>query len=67
MPAAGQLAPQRNGREGVPGIAERGEQDALWIGAQAQSISASSRIVRFLATGSGAITEAISVPTPASR
>jgi hypothetical protein len=67
MPAAGELASQRKGREGVPGVTEGGEQYACWIGPPAQSISANSRTVRFRTTGSGAMTEAISVPTPASR
>ena len=42
VPAAGQLASQRDSRKGVPRIAEGGEQDALWSGTDAQSISASS-------------------------
>jgi hypothetical protein len=65
VPAAGQLASQRDGRKGVSGVAEGGEQDAL-PGA-AQSISASSRTVRLRVSASGPITEAISMPTPASR
>lgn len=67
MAAARQLVPQRDGREGVPGVAEGGEQDASPDGLVAQSISASSRTVRFRAAGSAAMTEAIRVPTPASR
>ena len=65
MSAAGELAAERNGRKGVPGVPERGEQDAPAV--PAQSISASSRTVRLRTSPSGAITEAISVPTPASR
>jgi hypothetical protein len=63
--APGELASQRNGRKGVTGIAEGGQQDAP--APPAQSISASSRTVRLRSSDSGAITDAISVPTPASR
>ena len=65
MPAPGEFASQRDGGKGVTGIAERGQQDAPAL--PAQSISASSRTVRLRASDSGAITDAISVPTPASR
>ena len=65
MPAPGELASQRDGGKGVTGIAEGGQQDAP--APPAQSISASSRTMRLRASDSGAITDAISVPTPASR
>jgi hypothetical protein len=65
VPAPGEFASQRDGGKGVTGIAERGQQDAP--APPAQSISASSRTVRLRASDSGAITDAISVPTPASR
>ncbi len=69
MPAPGQLAAEGDGGEGVPGVAEGGEQDAppaVWLSG-AQSISASSRTVRLRCSESKAIGETISVPTPASR
>ena len=65
MPAPGEFASQRDGGKGVTGIAEGGQQDAPVP--PAQSISASSRTMRLRASDSGAITDAISVPTPASR
>jgi hypothetical protein len=58
-----ELAAECDRREGVPGVADGGEQDA----AAPQSISASSRIVRLRSSGSHAMTDTISVPTPASR
>ena len=68
MAAAGQLGPEGDGGEGVPGVAERGEQDAAARrGGEAQSSSASWRTVRFLPSGSKDMGETISVPTPASR
>jgi hypothetical protein len=63
MAAPGELSPQRDRGKGVPRIAEGGEQDAP----RPQSSSASARMVRRRTSGSGAITDAISVPTPASR
>ena len=63
MAAPGKLAPQRDGRKGVTGVAEGGEQQA----ASAQSISASWRIVRLRDSTSSAIADTISVPTPAAR
>jgi hypothetical protein len=65
VPAAGELAAERDRGEGVSGVAEGGEQDAA--PRFGQSISASSRIVRLRCSTSGAIGETISVPTPASR
>ena len=63
MAAPGQLAPERDGREGVTRIPEGGEQQP----AGAQSISASVRIVRLRPSVSNAIADTIRVPTPASR
>jgi len=75
--AAGQLAAERDRWEGVPGVAEGGEEDPTAASSRlgrlradsvfAQSISASWRIVRLRCSMSGAIGEMISVPTPASR
>ena len=65
MPAGGQLTAERDGGEGVSGVAEGGEEDAPPAGAQ--SISASSRMVRVRRSGSNSIGDTISVPTPASR
>jgi hypothetical protein len=65
VPAGGELAAQRDGGEGVPGVAERGEEDAPRGGAQ--SISASSRMVCVRRAGSNSIGDTISVPTPAAR
>jgi hypothetical protein len=72
VPPAGELGAEGDGREGVTGIAEGGEQDAAARGGAVagplgQSIPASSRTVRFLASGSKAMGETINVPTPASR
>ena len=66
MAPAGQLGAERDRGEGVAGVAEGGEQDASAV-AQVQSISASSRTVRFLPSGSKDMGDTISVPTPASR
>ena len=66
MPAGGQLAAERNGGKGVTRVAERGEQDAAAL-RLAQSISASWRTMRLRCSGSKAIVEVSSVPTPASR
>ena len=63
MPAAGELATERDRGKGVPGVAEGGDEDA----ALRQSISASSRIMRRRCSMSAAIGETIRVPTPASR
>jgi hypothetical protein len=58
-----QLRPEGDRGKGVTGVAERRKQDA----ATAQSISASARIVAVRCSGSNAMGETISVPTPASR
>jgi hypothetical protein len=55
---------ERDGREGMPGIAEGGKQKAPRR--LCQTISARSRIMRLRASGSNAIGVQISVPTPAS-
>lgn len=65
MPAGRQLAAECDRGKGVPGVAKGGEQDPPPRGAQ--SISASSRIVRLRRSGSSSIGETISVPTPAAR
>ncbi len=65
MPPCHELSPEGYGREGVPRIAEGGEQDAA--AGDAQSISASWRTIRLRSSASGAIGDTISVPTPASR
>jgi hypothetical protein len=65
VPAGGQLPPERDGGEGMSGIAERGEEDAPPGGAQ--SIPARSRIVCRRRSGSNSIGDTINVPTPASR
>lgn len=65
MSAGGQLAAERDGGEGVSGVAERGEEDAPPGGAQ--SISASSRMVCLRRSGSNSIGDTIRVPTPAER
>jgi hypothetical protein len=78
MAARGQLAAERNGREGMTGVAERGDEDPPCASSRLgrlrpdslavrQSISASSRIVRLRCSGSNAIGDTISVPTPAAR
>ena len=68
MTAPGQLGAERDRGKGVTGVAEGRKEDAAARGGlRAQSISASSRTVRFLASGSKAMGETISVPTPASR
>jgi hypothetical protein len=64
---AGELGAERDCGKGVAGIAERGKQDASGARLPAQSISASSRTMRLRASGSNAMGETISVPTPASR
>jgi hypothetical protein len=64
MAASGQLPPERNRREGVPGVAERGEEEPASL---AQTSSARSRTIRLRSSGSNAMCEAMSVPTPASR
>jgi hypothetical protein len=63
---ARELGAQRDRREGVPGVAEGGEEDATAAPLRAQSISASSRTMRRRASGSNAIGETMRVPTPAS-
>jgi hypothetical protein len=68
--ARGQLAAERDGGEGVAGVAEGGEEDAPPRGAPlrgAQSISASSRMVCRRRSRSNSIGDTISVPTPAER
>ena len=79
MSARGELAPEGDRGEGVPGVAEGGEKQAAAprptasagpgpTGARvAQTSSASSRIMRRRASASGATGVVISVPTPASR
>ena len=62
-----ELAPQGERREGVAGVAEGGEKQAPAARAVAQTSSASSRIMRRRASGSGDTGVVISVPTPASR
>ena len=82
MPAPRQLRPERDRGKGVPGVAERREQESvarasLDPGRQpagggrlyprlAQSISASSRTIRLCSFGPAA-GATIKVPTPASR
>jgi hypothetical protein len=66
VPAASQLGPERDRGKGMAGVAEGGEQDAARARLVAQSISASSRTMRLRASGSKAMGETISVPTPAS-
>ena len=65
MAARHQRPPERDRRERVAGVAERGEQEAP-RGA-AQTSSARSRIMRLRSSGSNASGVQISVPTPASR
>jgi hypothetical protein len=65
MPAAGELGAERDCGEGVAGVAEGGEQEAP--PSLAQSISASSRMLRVRCSTSCDTTLTISVPTPASR
>ncbi len=65
MPAAGELRAERDRGKGVPGVAEGGEQEAA--PALAQSISASSRIMRVRCSTSKEMGLTIIVPTPASR
>ena len=55
---------ERDRREGVPRVAEGGDQEAA---PGAQTISAISRIIRLRASGSKTVGVATSVPTPASR
>ena len=64
MSPSGQLTPQRNGRERVSRVAERGEEEAA---ALAQTSSARSRTILLRSSGSNAMGDAIRVPTPASR
>ena len=66
MPAPGELGTQRDRGKGVPGVAERRQQEASTI-QRAQSISASSRTIRLLCSMSAEMVLTISVPTPASR
>jgi hypothetical protein len=65
--AAGELGAERDCGKGVARIAEGGKQDASRARLSAQSISASSRTMLRRASGSNAMGETISVPTPASR
>lgn len=70
MPPRGELAPQRDRRKGVAGIAEGGKQQAEAGRAAllaAQTSSASSRMIRERPSASNAIGLITSVPTPASR
>ena len=77
MAAAHQRAPERDRGEGMARVPERGEQESPpWPGrglglglgpSDVQTSSASSRIIRLRSSGSKAIAEQISVPTPASR
>ena len=64
MAARGQRPPERDGREGVAGVAEGGEEDAQL---RAQTSSATSRTMRRRESASKAIGMTMSVPTPASR
>ena len=64
--AADQLAAERDHRERVPRVAERGEQYAA-SRAAAQNSSANSRSIFDRASTSNAIGVVMSVPTPASR
>ena len=64
MATRGQLPPEGDGRERVPGVAEGGEQDSQ---PRAQTSSASSRMIRERDSASNAIGVMIKVPTPASR
>jgi hypothetical protein len=66
VPTASELGTQRDRGKGMAGVAEGSEQDAARARLAAQSISASSRTMRLRASGSKAIGETISVPTPAS-
>jgi hypothetical protein len=59
-----QRPPERDRRERVPGVAEGGEKEPA---ALAQTSSARSRTIRLRSSGSNAMGEAMSVPTPASR
>jgi hypothetical protein len=65
MSAPRQLGTERDRWEGVAGVAEGGEQKAAPT--FAQSISASSRIMRVPRSGSNARTVTSIDPTPASR
>ena len=67
MATARQLAPQRDGREDVAGVAEGGEEEAAPFPGPVQTSSASSRTMRMRSSASKAMGEIISVPTPASR
>ena len=58
---------ERDRREGVPGIAEGGDQEAATPPGNRQTISAISRIIRLRPSGSKTVGVATSVPTPASR
>ncbi len=66
MTARDQLPPERDRREGVPGLAEGGEQKAAPV-RFAQSDSASARTISVRPSGVVATGLAITVPTPASR
>ena len=65
MTAPGELGTQRDRGKGVPGVAERRQEEASTI--PRQSISASSRTIRLLCSMSAEMVLTISVPTPASR
>jgi hypothetical protein len=65
MSAPRELGAERDRRESVAGVAEGGEQKAA--PKFAQSISASSRIMRVPRSGSNARTVTSIDPTPASR
>ena len=79
MAAAGELTPERDGREGVARVAEGGEEETPPAGSSrlagcarmfslvAQTSSASSRTRRLRSSASNDIGEMSSVPTPASR
>jgi hypothetical protein len=63
--AAGRLGAERDRRKGVTGVTEGGEEEPA--PALAQSISASSRTIRVVCSGSKETMLTIIVPTPASR
>ena len=65
MAAAGQLGPEGYRGKGVPGVAERGDEDPP--GGSAQSISVRSATIRVRTSVSNDTGLTISVPTPASR
>ena len=65
MAAPDERAAERDGGEGVTGIAERGDEEASWCAAQTSS--ATARIISLRPSAVHATGVIISVPTPASR